>query len=135
MTILEDLFYGNIDPNEKRFDKKSEYAKFSKIVIDSEELLTEFINKLPNAEKEQQAFSRMINAQSELSDFIAYERFVEGFRLGAGVMLEVFVMPQQSVVRDICVRQMHVKASSATLLRLLQASASDRHYCLAQRVI
>ena len=53
MTILEDLFYGNIDPNAKRFDKKSEYAKFSKIVIDSEELLTEFINKLPNAEKEQ----------------------------------------------------------------------------------
>ena len=63
MHILKDLFYGNINPNEKRFDKKPEYAKFAKIVAESEYLLTEFINKSPNA-------------QGELSAFMEYERFI-----------------------------------------------------------
>ena len=102
MTLLEDLFYGNIRPNDKSFNKKSEYAEFAKIVIENERLLAALISKLPNAEEEEQVLSRMINAQSELSDFMSYEHFAEGFKLGAGIMLEVFVMPQQSVIRDIC---------------------------------
>ncbi len=69
MTILEDLFYGNINPNEKCFDKKSEYAKFAKIITDNEEKLTAFLNRLPNAEEEQHLFSQMVNAQSELGQF------------------------------------------------------------------
>ncbi len=43
----------------------------------------------------------MINAQSELSQFSEIERFIEGFRLGAGIMLDTFILPQQSVIRDI----------------------------------
>ena len=102
MTVLEDLYYGNINPNNKRFDKESEYGKFSKIVTDNERLLTAFLSSLPDAERERQALSQMINAESELSDFIAFERFIEGFRLGTGIMLETFILPQQSAIRDIC---------------------------------
>ena len=101
MTILEDLFYGNINPNDKCFDKKSEYAKLLKIVIDNEEMLTVFLEKLPNAEGEQKALSQMVKAQNESSEFMYYEHFAEGFRLGASIMLEVFIIPQQSVIRDI----------------------------------
>ena len=101
MNILEDLYYGNINLNEKQFNRKSEYAKYVKIVTDNEEKLTAFLNALPNAEEEQHLFSQMINAQIEISDFSEYERFIEGFRLGAGIMLETFIFPQQSVIRDI----------------------------------
>ena len=101
MRILEELYYGNISPIEKLFDEKSEYAKFFSILTDRERLLIDFIRNLPNAEKEQKAFSEMIDAQSELSYFMECERFIEGFRLGASIMLETFVTPQQSVIRDI----------------------------------
>lgn len=101
MTFLEDLFYGNISPNEKCFDRKSEYAKFFKIVTDNQDKLTEFLNSLPEAKEEQHLLSQMINAQSEITQFSEFERFIEGFRLGANVMLETFVMPYQSVIRDI----------------------------------
>lgn len=47
MNTLEDLYYGNINPNEKCFDHKSEYAKFTKIIADNEEKLTAFLNALP----------------------------------------------------------------------------------------
>jgi hypothetical protein len=102
MNILEDLYYGNINPNEKCFDKKSEYAKFVKIIIDNEEKLIAFLNALPNAEEGRHLFSEMLNAHSEISQFEEFERFAEGFRLGAGIMLETFILPQQSVIRDIC---------------------------------
>ena len=101
MNILEDLYYGNINPNEKQFNRKSEYAKFAKIITDNEEKLTAFLNALPNANDEQHLFSQMINAQMEISDFSEFERFMEGFRLGASIMLETFILPQQSILRDI----------------------------------
>lgn len=101
MNILEDLFYGDINPNEKCFDRKSRYAEFAAIVSDNEEKLTAFLNTLPNADKEQHLLSQMVNAQSELSQFSEIERFIEGFRLGAGIMLDTFIFPQKSVVRDI----------------------------------
>ncbi len=102
MNTLEDLYYGNINPYEKCFDRKSEYAKFAKIVTGNEEKLTAFLKALPNADEEQHLLSQMINAQSELSQFSEIERFIEGFRLGASIMLDTFILPQKSVIRDIC---------------------------------
>lgn len=101
MFVLEDLYYGNINPNAKCFNRNSEYMRYSKIVTDNEEKLTAFLRALPNAEEEQHLLSQMINAQGEISDFLDFERFVEGFRLGARIMLETFISPQQSVLRDI----------------------------------
>ena len=101
MTTLEDLYYGNIHPNEKRFERTSEYAKFAKIAVDKGKKLTAFLNALPNAKEERHLFEQMVNAESEISAFSEFERFIEGFRLGAGIMLKTFILPQQSVIRDI----------------------------------
>ncbi len=100
MNVMEDLFYGNINPNEKCYNHDSEYAKFVKIVTDNEEKLTAFLSSLSKAEEEQHLLLQMINAQSEISGFLEFERFVEGFRLGASLMLEIFTT-KQSVIRDI----------------------------------
>ena len=101
MDILEDLFYGNISPIDKAFDRDSEYAKFIGIVADCEKKLAAFLEALPGAEEQRHLLSRMMNAQSEIIQFSVYERFVEGFRLGAGLIVETFVCPRQSVLRDI----------------------------------
>lgn len=95
-SILEDLFYGNIDPNANQFDCKSEYGKFVKIVLDNEEKLTAYLGG-----EEQHLFSQLINAQSEILRFSELERFIEGFQLGAKFMLDVFLIQENSVIRDI----------------------------------
>jgi len=101
MNVMEDLFYGNINLNEKCYNHDSEYARFAKIVADNEERITTFLNSLSKAEEEQRLFLQMVNAQSEISEFLEFERFVEGFRMGASLILEIFVIPKQSVMRDI----------------------------------
>ena len=101
MNTLENLYYGNINPTDKCYKQDSEYANFLKIVSDNQEKIIEFLSTQPNSEKEQHLFSQMLNAQSEIDNFAQYDRFIEGFRLGAEIMLETFVVPQQSVIRDI----------------------------------
>ncbi|MCL2563247.1 MAG: hypothetical protein FWE08_04345 [Oscillospiraceae bacterium] len=102
MNMLEELYYGNIDPSAKCYDRKSEYAKFQGMIVDGEQELTAFLKALPQAEKEQQTLARIMNAQNEIIRFMEFERFGEGFRIGTGLMLEAFIVPQQSVLRDIC---------------------------------
>lgn len=101
MNILEELYHGNINPNEKQFDRSSHYAKSCQILSDNEQKLTAFFSAIPNAENEQHLLSQMINAQSEVSGYSDQERFIEGFRLGARFILDTFVMPDNSVIRDI----------------------------------
>lgn len=101
MNVLEELFYGNINPNEKCFDRRSEYAKFNAIVSDNEEKLMKFLKGIPRTEEEQHFFSQLMNAQAEILSFSQLDRFIEGFQLGARFMLDTFILPQKSVVRDI----------------------------------
>lgn len=101
MNVLEELYHGNVRPNDKQFDRTSQYAKFCEILTDNERQLTTFLAALPNAETEQHLLSQMINVQAEVSGYNDMERFIEGFRLGARLMLDTFVMPDNSVIRDI----------------------------------
>ncbi len=101
MNILEDLYYGNISPNEKCFKHQPNYVKFAEIVAGNEEKLSDFLSNLPNAEQQRHQFEQMINAQIEISGFLELERFIEGFRLGSVLMLETFILPKQSIIKDI----------------------------------
>ena len=42
-----------------------------------------------------------MNAQGEIQRFSELDRFVEGFQLGARLLLDTFLVPQESVIRDI----------------------------------
>lgn len=101
MNILEELYYGNIAPETKCFDRKSKYADFVAIVSNNEEKLTSFLNGIFKAEEKQHLFSQLMNAQSEILGFSEQERFIEGFELGARFMLDTFLIPRKSVIRDI----------------------------------
>ena len=100
-NILEELYRGNINPDEKCFDPGSRYAQFTQIVSDNEEKLTSFLAGISAAKEEQHLFSQLINAQGEILMFSELNCFIEGFRLGTGIMLDTFVLLDKSVVRDI----------------------------------
>jgi len=93
--MLEELFFGNINPNEKQFIRNSEYAKNMKIISDNEEKLTLLL-----AGKEKDLFLDFVNAQSSVNAITAIENFIIGFRLGVKIGIEV-MDGEDGVLQDI----------------------------------
>ena len=66
-NALEDLYYGNLNPSAKCFDRDSEYGKFLKIIDDNEQKLTAFLDRVCKDSEESHLFSQLMNAQIEAS--------------------------------------------------------------------
>ncbi len=81
--ILEDLYFGNIAPYEKRMAANSELRRLAKRASDCESQLTERLN-----EEERQLLNVLINAQQEIDSITVKENFILGFRLGVRLMAE-----------------------------------------------
>ncbi len=81
--ILEDLYFGNIVPYEKRVAARSEFRRLVKRAADCESQLTERLN-----EEEQKLLNVLTNAQQEIDSITAKENFILGLRLGVRLMAE-----------------------------------------------
>lgn len=102
MNILEELYYGNINPNDKSFDYNSDYGKFIKTISDNEEKLSAYLNAIPTASEEQHLFSELMNAEREVLCISEFERFIEGFQLGAKFIMDTFLIERYSPIKNIC---------------------------------
>ena len=83
-SVLEELWYGNIEPSEYGCSPSREYAEALRLLSRNEEKL------LSTLSDEQKAlFTRCAESRRELQSI--YERllFKNSFRLGARLMLEV----------------------------------------------
>jgi len=84
LRMLEELYYGNINPNEKQFIRNIGYDKAMRTISESESKLTELLTG-----KEKDLFLKMLNAYSEVDGTGNVEHFIEGFRLGARIAIEI----------------------------------------------
>ena len=82
-TTLEDLYYGNIIPNEQQMIPGSELKRAVNRVAKCEEQLMGLLN-----EEGQQTLTRFIRSQHEINSITATENFILGFRLGIRLMAE-----------------------------------------------
>ena len=82
-TTLEDLYYGNITPNEQRMTPGSEMEKAVARVASCEKQLMEQLG-----ETEQTILTKLIRSQHEINSITATENFILGFRLGVRLMVE-----------------------------------------------
>ena len=80
---LEDLYFGNITPNEQKMEPDSELKKAVDRVVHYENQLTELLD-----EDEQTILTKLIRSQHEINSITALENFILGFRLGARIMAE-----------------------------------------------
>ena len=80
---LEDLYYGNIIPNEQRMTPGSEMEKAVARVTSCEKQLMERLG-----EAEQETLTKLIRSQHEINSITATENFILGFRLGVRLMAE-----------------------------------------------
>jgi len=84
MKILEEFWYGNIQPTDRDIVPNSRVDKLLKLVVKNEERFNELLS-----EEDRAVFQRFRDSQNELSSVNECESFVLGFRLGARFMLEV----------------------------------------------
>lgn len=88
MDIIEELYYGNITPDEKSYNDKDEYKQVSKdFIIATDNLLA----KLDKDQRE--LYNEVMNKQVALSSFIEKEKYIDGFKTGANLMLSVLKKP------------------------------------------
>ena len=80
---LEDLYYGNITPNEQRMTPGSEMEKAVARAASCEKQLIEQLG-----ETEQTILTKLIRSQHEINGITAIENFILGFRLGVRLMAE-----------------------------------------------
>lgn len=84
MRILEELWYGNIEPTEYDTSPCEEYRKALQLVNRNEE---ELHATMTDAQKE--LFSRYADSVREFQDMAGCLMFQNSFRLGARMMLEI----------------------------------------------
>ena len=77
-SIIEELYYGNIDPQDRGYRPKLPAKKASRL---SEQLAGE--NK--------ELFLRFCNAYAEFMGESELDTFITGFRLGARFMMDTFL--------------------------------------------
>lgn len=84
MTILEDLYYGNISPHERYVKRGTREDTLVRLICrDEEELNAGF------TEKHKEVFERFKDCQSELCGITELGAFREGFILAVRIMIEV----------------------------------------------
>ena len=84
MNILEELYYGNIVPNEKCAKLDDEVKELLKLLNRNEEKLAA---ALTEAQKE--TFEKYKDCNREISEISEREIFLNGFRLGARIIIDV----------------------------------------------
>ena len=84
MQILEDLYVGDVRPNERFVKRNSQYAKALDEVVKVGDALTAMLN-----EEQKKLFEDFMDAQREVTVLTDCETFCYAFKLGAKIMLDV----------------------------------------------
>ena len=83
MTILENLWYGNIRPVEEFVDGNAEYRSLLRLVGNNREKLEATLSP-----EQAELFEKFYTAVNELNSTAEVQAFSYGFRLGAQLMTE-----------------------------------------------
>ena len=85
-NIIEELFYGNLEPQELTTEITPRLKKKLSELVKKEE---ELVAKLPDEEKEK--FANYVSTYNEFSSIGISDGFISGFRFGARFAYDTFV--------------------------------------------
>ena len=85
MTVLEDLYYGNITPFNEYYQNPE-----TDIAINKNNKIIDNLSAMLNTKEQQEAINTVINSQSQVIALTEKDAFLAGFKLGIKVMSEVF---------------------------------------------
>lgn len=85
LRILEEFWYGNINPVEIPFQRQRQFDKVFKLLTRNEEKLLETLN-----EQEKELFDKYKACQYEMTQITECQAFIKGFKLGARFVMACF---------------------------------------------
>ena len=86
MTLLEDLWYGNVNPHESILTENRQYKHLLSLMGRNRDELSETLN-----DKQQETLEKYDEAMNEMHSLAEVEAFSCGFRLGVRLMIEADV--------------------------------------------
>ena len=86
MLFLKEFWHGNIAPGEGRYHSRKEYKEAWKVVEQTEDELKERLTS-----EDWELFTRYQDADREYSCLEVGDNFMDGFRMGAKVILDVLL--------------------------------------------
>ncbi len=86
MTLLEDLWYGNVNPNEVILTENRRYKHLLSLMGRNRDELCETLT-----DKQQETLEKYDEAMNEMHSLAEAEAFSYGFRLGVRLMVETGV--------------------------------------------
>ena len=90
-SIIEELYYGNIDPQNSGFEDDENVQRELQTISENEDWLTERL-----AGEEKNRFLDFADAWSAYNGDATLDGFITGFRLGARFVLDTFVLSDAS---------------------------------------
>ena len=85
MTVLADLWYGNIDPHEAVLADNKPYKHLLSLMSKNRNDLNETLT-----EKQAETLEKYDDAVNEMNSILEAEAFSYGFRLGIRLMIEAY---------------------------------------------
>ena len=87
MTILEDLWYGNVRPTERSIVRGSKLDNLMNLLCQNED---DLMNGL--TEKQKESFEKFKDCQSEITDYLETEAFTQGFTIAVKAITSVLFL-------------------------------------------
>ena len=84
MKTLEDLYYGNIIPQEKTFKENSQYATLLTYIQRHMDELNATLTK-----EQKETFEKYHDCKEEMQTISEVNAFISGFKLAMRIMIEV----------------------------------------------
>lgn len=84
MSMLEEIYYGNIAPSEKFVKNGSEHHKLTLKLLELEDKLYRTLNG-----EEKTVYEQIIEIRCKQEDIVGMELFIDGFEMGSKIMLEI----------------------------------------------
>ena len=95
VNFIEELYYGNIEPQNKKRRESRNYSREMGVLSKNEDILLE---KLPLEDKK--LFLEYVDAWGIVDGESVVNSFVTGFRLGARFTYDVFVLSENSLLKE-----------------------------------
>ena len=97
-SFIEELYYGNIDPQDSGFEQDESVHRELRTISENEDWLTEHLTG-----EEKKRFLDYADAWTAYNGDATLDGFITGFRLGARFVLDTFVLleaSQQNYLQD-----------------------------------
>ena len=84
MSTIQNLYYGRISPYEMSISTAPEYQKLKALADKNEDLLRETLS-----DEQKELLDKLIESVTDISSISERDMFINGFRLGMKLMIDV----------------------------------------------